>query len=278
MTLPQVRRVGGADITECAEFGLAMGWRGEKTCWRALLDAGIGYGAVVTESGKLGAVMSAVPTDGVLRIGKMVVLPEFQRRGLGRLLLQQALAEHPGATAILDATEDGARLYRTERFEKYGQTITYLGAPARIYQPGPTRPGGVADLPQIAKLDAAAYGYDRTDLVAALVKHGDAVMVSLGDQWQITGYGVRWFNDTQEVIGPIVAPDVTTAASLVNALGAGLTAPCRIETTADDADFNDWLLSHGFMERYRLDRMKNGALPTGTGACYAYGQFSHATG
>lgn len=272
-----IRRVTSDDIAECTQFGVAMGWRGEETCWRALLAAGQGY-AVITGEGRFAAVISVVPTAGVLRVGKMVVLPEFQRRGFGRLLLQHAMAAHPGATTILDATEDGAKLYRTENFTTYGQTITYLGAPDRVFHYGSTRPGEPGDLPRIAQLDAAAYGYDRTDLVHALVHNSDAFMVSIGEGLEVSGYAVRWFNDTQQVLGPIIAPDVLTAGSLVHALGTGLTAPCRIETTADDAGFNDWLRTHGFTERYRLDRMKNGPLPVGDPTMRAFGQFAHATG
>ena len=67
------------------------------------------------------------PRD-IAGIYDMDVWPAFQRRGLGRALLQRlcASARAAGAqAAVLNATPDGERLYSAEGFVRIGTGITY---------------------------------------------------------------------------------------------------------------------------------------------------------
>jgi ribosomal protein S18 acetylase RimI-like enzyme len=84
--------------------------------------------AVARQDGRFAGRAWAFAPARTAGIYDMDVVPAFQRRGLGRALLRAvcAAARVAGAhTAVLNATPDGARLYRSEGFVRVGTGITY---------------------------------------------------------------------------------------------------------------------------------------------------------
>src|SRR5512136_2677608 len=69
---------------------------------------------VAEQSGLLLGMVGAVDYGAFAYIGMMVVWPEFQGRGIGRLLMERLLGwlDQRGTPSLLDATEMGYPLYK----------------------------------------------------------------------------------------------------------------------------------------------------------------------
>ena len=92
--------------------------RGERGAWHA----------VARVDGQFAGRAWSLLQGDVAGIYDMEVLPQFQRRGLGRALLRTVCeaARAAGATrAVLNATPEGERLYSVEGFVHVGRGITY---------------------------------------------------------------------------------------------------------------------------------------------------------
>jgi GNAT superfamily N-acetyltransferase len=94
------------------------------------------YAAAYTEpNGRFaGQAWSHLAGGGVAGIFDMAVWPPFQRRGLGTALLQAVCSEARAAAAthaVLNATQEGKKLYDTRGFRMIGEGITWWLHPNR---------------------------------------------------------------------------------------------------------------------------------------------------
>ena len=118
---PDDARVGlSSDVPEYGPEGqrLLSLARGERGAWHA----------VARVDGQFAGRAWSLLQGDVAGIYDMEVLPQFQRRGLGRALLRTVCeaARAAGATrAVLNATPEGERLYSVEGFVHVGRGITY---------------------------------------------------------------------------------------------------------------------------------------------------------
>ena len=176
-------------------------------------------------------VATAAPPVGV--IGSVMVRPEFQRGGLGRVIMEHALAwlEGEGVRHIyLDATPAGRPLYRRLGFVDVAsswytitpqpsidldalRSLAKRGGAACVIQ------AGADELPRIASVDRLAFGGDRLPLLDHLARiAGHKLLIAESADGVPLGYlmtrppeppleGVR--------IGPLVASDDATTAALL---------------------------------------------------------------
>jgi hypothetical protein len=117
-------------------------------------------------------------------VGMVLTHPDYQRRGYARELVQATLqvADSRRIRSVkLDATDQGRTLYASLGFEDE--------QPIERWER--TQGNGSASL------DVAAFGADRSRLLAAL------------------GYGLHRAGTRARYLGPIVAPDLSTARTLI---------------------------------------------------------------
>lgn len=239
----------------------------------ALLGAAFGnprFGPVVARlSGMPNAAIHVLEADGALRAAAAVVDygrvaylgivgtdPALQGRGLGRRIVEAALAPVPtNRVILLDASPSGAPLYEKLGFIDFDASVVLEAKGPVEAPPVPgLAPMAEADLPAVAAYDAAVFGADRTTGLFALFLEHPAGMVCHRDG-RLVGYGLRH----PDRIGPVVAEDQATAAALVAALSTLAPAgPMTITVPSSHTAMLDHLCRRGVPELRRLRHMRRG--------------------
>jgi GNAT superfamily N-acetyltransferase len=242
---PLIEEATSADIEALGRLRHQMDWSRSEDLLGAILRWRGGRVFVIRE-GELSAatgeaatrpavaiVATTAPPVGV--IGSVMVHPEFQRGGLGRAIMEHALAwlAREGARHVyLDATPAGRPLYRRLGFVDIAsswyarswqaalnrdalRSLALRGNVARVI------PLGADELARVAALDRAAFGGDRLGLLDQLARiAGNNVLAAESADGAALGYlitrppespmkGVR--------VGPLVASDDVAAAALLAA-------------------------------------------------------------
>jgi len=190
------------------------------------------------------ATTGATATGGIGVIGNVHVRSDYQRRGLGRRLMEMALdwQRAQGVRSVyLDATEEGRPLYTKlgfvglERSWAVHAPLATLDLDALTALARPKAELRIAYssadvLPRLATLDSAAYGADRLGLLERLLALPDhALLVAEDASGQVGGYLLTRLLETPAYgvrIGPWVARDSDTAAALL-AVALAEDAPWR---------------------------------------------------
>ncbi len=218
-------------------------------------------------------------------VGLMSVLPEMQRRGIGRALLVRVLAwleEQSCPTVLLDASEAGAALYAQLAFVDDDQTAHWRRSAALF--PSPLY-GHVeqlitaldlADLPALTAFDAPYFGAGRASVfVRFLWECPGRAFVARDASGQITGY---LFARTGQ-LGPWVARDGAAAeALLLQALALPFDRDVSVLASVTNSEASVLLERYGF-SRYRVLRhMRYGQPALFRRRSAIYGQVSFALG
>lgn len=207
----------------------------------ALLDGRVAGTALVTRFGPVGLA------------GMIIVGEALRGRGLGRKLVEAAMATADVPEYRLIATEAGLPLYRKMGFVETGAVIQYQGILSAVPAPAPgdghIGRAGAADTAALAALDRQATGLDRGALIAACLRSGQIVTLHDGAQpaacGQITGFAaIRPFGR-----GLLVGPVIARAAGDARALLAGAMADhagafVRIDIDAESG-LGPWLEQAG---------------------------------
>ena len=246
---PQIEPATLADLEALAQMRVTLGWHRSDPLLRAVLGweqgrifvvragaLGAEHGASGAEAASdpqaLAATISAIAAGPVGVIGNVAVQAQFQRRGLGGVIMRHALAwqRAQGVQSVwLDATPDGRPLYRKLGFQPvtsswfaYAPLQSLDRALLATLADGLTasaRPG--AELARVAPLDHAAFGGDRLGLLTALVQqNGLRLFIADGPSspnGAPLGYAISRRMEPQAPgvrIGPLVATSDHAAAAL----------------------------------------------------------------
>lgn len=214
-----------ADIPAGLGLCRAAGWNQIDRDWRVFLDhSPEGCFAVEAHAGVIGSV-TTIRYENVAWISMLLVDPAWRGRGVGRALLERALAVLSDVECVkLDATPEGRRLY-----------VQY----------------GFQDEMRLWRMEASGSGALDAEARPIAVPHP-----ALTHAWQLPGSdwaGARPGHLATH-IGPVIAASAEHAARLVrHAMAAGgrffLDAP----------EPADWAARLGFAPRRELLRMWRGA-------------------
>jgi hypothetical protein len=147
----------------------------------------------------------------------MVIVDAAMRgRGLGRKMMEEALAKAGERTCCLVATREGLSLYEKLGFVTTGEIVQHQGEALPVSAPARVSWAESGDLACLGALDREAFGHDRSALMKLLRERAKfAVIRDEGDTQAFSA--IRPFGRGL-VIGPVVARNGTEAKALIDFL------------------------------------------------------------
>jgi predicted N-acetyltransferase YhbS len=211
------------------------------------------------EAGTLVALGGAVAFGSLAWLGLIVVEPGRQRQGLGGVVARAAIDWARGrgcSTICLIATPAGIPLYRRLGFVPDGDSYELSWAPRPLPPVGEVssaRPWTPEDTPEVASLDAPAFGADRSRLLAAYAREfSGSAWVARDDRGRVSGFVVV----QDDLIGPWCAADEGVAGRLLDVALGGVTRSLRAGVL--DEVGARLLASRGLVQGRSLPRMRLG--------------------
>ncbi len=262
-------------------LSIDRGWLPERSKWGLLLAASEAFGIDAPDCrGLAGVVVLTRYGPDLASIGMMLVAARYERRGLGRALMEHAVrAAGDDATVTLFATSMGRPLYEKLGFALVRDSVSFIGEfrpdprsadSGKPGAPAGTLPGGAGgviregtldDLAAIFAADLAAFGADRAHILRPVAELADRISV-LDAGGAVTGYAIGWRNDVAStVIGPLLAPDDAAARRLVADVAAHAKTPVRLDLDPACPGLPAWAEARGLALGGRTVVMAHGALP-----------------
>ena len=241
------------DLADAISLSTGEGWNQTDADWRRLLRLGPGgcFGAHL--GGRLvGTVTTTIYGPTLAWIGMMIVHPTARRQGIGEALMTRAL-DHLEAASVscvrLDATPAGLPLYGRLGFEEEVLFERWMGVATPTDSTTPAYDERAA-LDDVLPLDRAAFGADRSRLLAMLEAESLTEHVVHESEPRMEGYALARAGRIATYLGPIVSTDRALAERLLGALSMVVAGQHVI------IDVN----SAGLLERSRL--FERGLAPT----------------
>jgi GNAT superfamily N-acetyltransferase len=279
-----IRGLEPGDLKRCVALSIDRGWSPERSKWSLLLAASEVFGVDAPDGrGLAGAVVLTRWGPDLASVGMMLVAARYERRGLGRALMEHVIAEAGKATMTLFATDMGRPLYEKLGFLPVRRNVSFVGqfrpgsdgASAPAGSAGSARAAVEADLPAILAVDHAAFAADRSHLLRRLPAFADRIAVLTDhthhpghthhldhSQHSIRGYAAAWRSTpSSTVIGPLVAPDAQAAEQLILDLAAHAHGTIRLDLDPDRPELPAWAHKHGLEPVSRTTVMARGDLP-----------------
>ena len=216
-------------------------WPHRAQDWATFLS--LSQGVVALKDGQVAGTALATRFGDTALVNMIIVGPALRGRGLGRKLVEGAMATAPAREFRLIATEAGLPLYRKMGFADTGAIVQHQGAVAPIDATAPdfadiywTDAGDAAEL---SALDLRATGMDRRAMVAMLLTQGRAAV--LRRNGVVHGWAaIRRFGRGL-VAGPVIAADADDAKGLLGRMMADHPGEfIRIDTPVDGG-LSPWL-------------------------------------
>lgn len=237
-----------------AAFALTqrLKWPHRRADWQQALL--LGDGLVAEEDGALvGTILFWRWGKEYATLGLVIVDDAQQGRGIGKQLMQAALAKLEGSNVRLHATAAGQPLYEKLGFVATGhveqhQCRELAAVPAIPCGPQQRiRSAGVQDAAMLTALDRQAHGQHRPLLITHLLDSAERFVV-LEENGTAAGFAsLRRFGHGY-AIGPVVASNLANARLLVSELLSGMSGQfVRIDTDRS-AGLGPWLNELGLVE------------------------------
>jgi ribosomal protein S18 acetylase RimI-like enzyme len=245
-----IRKLTDADLPAIVDLAADRGWPPEESKWRLIFAVSEPFGVDDPDGGLAAVVVLTRYGAGLATIGMMLVASRHGRQGLGGRLMRYALERAGDAVVYLTATDYGRPLYERLGFRPVDSSVTYRGrlaaaaARAESAAPAGARPRrvGSTDLAAISAYDQLVFGADRACVLTTMTTFADEFLM-LGRP--AGGYGAAWAKDETRVIGPLVAPDLAAAATLISTLADGWPGPIRMDVLGRHGELAAWARAHG---------------------------------
>lgn len=256
-----------SDLPACTVLAQDRQWNPEERKWGLLFELGTVYGIRDGDGVLVGTtILTRYPPHGIApataAISMVLVASRWGGQGLGRKLMEHALAAAGDAVVFLNATTYGRPLYEKLGFVTVGATHNHCGTYTGQAAAAVSRPATPADQEAIARLDAQATGADRRELLQRLPGFAEQVRVVERDG-RITGYAAAWRNGDVLMIGPVIAAAEDHAKGLIlDIIGGAGGAPVRLDLDRRHPALRDWATANGLPQTFGTDVMTlGGPLP-----------------
>jgi GNAT superfamily N-acetyltransferase len=241
-----------ADVAEGLALSDEAGWNQTARDWSLMIQLGRAF--AIAADGRLVATGLALPYPPDFGwISMVLVHGPYRRRGLATRLLERSVAEERkrGLVPFLDATPAGRPVYERMGFRPI-ETLTRWRGSGGGSTPSPLPPVATQDLSRIAELDHAAFGADRSAVLADL--HGRPGAVSRRDP-ATGGFLLSRPGRTATQVGPIVARETETALRLLESGLGVIPGPVVMDVPDREAAVARLLAGRGFRPERPFVRM-----------------------
>ena len=247
------------DLGACLSLSVEAGWNQNERDWEFILGQGEAYG--LRQGPRLVATAAILPYPPRLGWVCMVLVTAAARRlGHASTLMRQCLArlDELGLVAGLDATTEGAEVYRRLGFESLYPVTRFAGhggmSPFSSHGVE-IAPAGPSDLAELAAYDAACFGGDRHQLLAALLQRAPGLSYVARLEGLIAGFALGREGRTAAQIGPVVARHPQAGETLVARAIAAISGPCLIDAPDHQPGLRAFLEARGFVPQRSFMRM-----------------------
>lgn len=276
-----IRPMGDADLDQMHQLSIGVGWPHRPEDWRLVIGLGHGFVACDAIGRALGSAMWWPFGDSFATVGMVITSPRLQTQGAGRELMELIFEQSGRRDLRLNATKAGYRLYRSLGFEPVGWIFQHQGKAVAPLAPMPPLPGlrnvQPADLDTLARLDASAYGADRSRVIAALLAVSSGTLIERDGA--VAGFALCRPFGRGHVVGPIVAEDDAMAIALVAPhVEAHRGSFLRVDTAQEQSRFGAFLESCGMTIFDSVTTMTRGRLHGASGAARTFGLVNQALG
>jgi YidC/Oxa1 family membrane protein insertase len=257
-----IRRLGAADLAACVALSVDRDWGAEQNKWSLLLEVAEGYGVDDPDGGLAGAVVLGRYGTRLASVGMMLVASRHGRQGLGRALMTHVIEQAGDATVFLTATTYGRPLYERLGFRTVGRSAAFTGEFRGLAGDGPdqTRSAVGEDIAAVIEVDRRVFGAVRRHMLRPLFSFADQVRV-LPAGGGIAGYAAAWRDVGTTVIGPVIAPDASSAGTLIAAVARRIDGPVRVDLDPDRREIAGWAQTHGLPQVAETAFMVHGIWP-----------------
>jgi len=248
-------------LPQALELSRALDWPYRLEDWEFAFHLGRGF-AVEIDGQLAGTALWWPYGDRHASAGMIIVSGQYQRRGLGRALMDALLADAAGRSIILNSTDEGLDLYKRLGFVAHGHVNKHqatLARSPRVEGTDMVRAFIRADLSAIYDLDRAASGMDRRALIDASFAIGDVTVIDRGGR--ISGYGCVRTWGRGVVVGPVVAADIVDARALIAASAASHIGQFVRIDVPEAVGLSPWLESIGLSHAGQVVAMALGTRP-----------------
>jgi GNAT superfamily N-acetyltransferase len=243
--------MGEADVPAGFALSEEVGWNQTVEDWSLLVRLGRGFAVTGSEGGIVATAVAFAYPSGFGWIGMVIVHGPYRRRGLSTRLMERTIVElrDRGLVPMLDATPAGQPVYERMGFRAVRALSRWRGegggAAAPVLPP-------VEDVRDIAELDRAAFGADRSAVLADLLGRQGA------GSWLDPaggGYLLSRPGRTATYAGPFVARETETALGLLDSALARISGPVAIDLPDEHSELAQLLTGRGFQRERPLTRM-----------------------
>jgi hypothetical protein len=197
-------------------------------------------------------------------VGHVMVSPRMQGQRLGQHLMHAVMSGLEDRSVLLHATAEGRGVYERMGFAITGEVRQHQGTatPAQLVAlPGDCRlrPLGRNDAKALVALDTRAAGMLRDAMLRQLLAEGETVV--LARDGEAVGFAIVRRFGRGHAIGPVVAPDLTSAQTLIGHWCSRYVGKfLRIDVDAASG-LPEWLEAQGLPRVGSVTTMVRGAAP-----------------
>ncbi|RUX10345.1 MULTISPECIES: GNAT family N-acetyltransferase [unclassified Mesorhizobium] len=241
----EIHAFGPDHIEGAVALSRQENWPHRPQDWQMALELSSGVVALGGHGQVTGTILVTPYGADCAMINMVIVDRTMRGKGLGRRLMNEALALAEDRPLRLVATRDGMPLYEKLGFVPSGTIQQHQGQVAALSAPDEVEAAATVDLSEIKAMDREAYGADREALIDALAERGQFAVIRRNGV--IEAYAaIRPFG-RGEVIGPVIAGSVEDAKALVAFLAASRAgAFLRVDTDSRTGIAN-WLTGIGLV-------------------------------
>jgi ribosomal protein S18 acetylase RimI-like enzyme len=204
----RLRHMTAADVPFGMELKAQAGWNQTEADWQRCLALEPDGCFVAEWNGTPAGTTTTCVFGPVAWVAMVLVRPELRGRGIGKALMEHALAyldEQGIETIRLDATALGQPLYEKLGFIAQFTLDRFEGILPDHAPVGAVRPGRSADMGNLLDLDRKTTATDRIKLLEGLISEAPAELRLLERSGQIAGFILTRQGSNALQIGPCIA-------------------------------------------------------------------------